>query len=482
MAYETIRRLGRGGTGVVDLARAPDGREVALKRLSLHGTPEELEKARVRIRREAEVLRQLHHPALVALLDVFDDGDDLVLVMDFLPGGNLSQRVADQGPLPADEVRRLGDRLLDGLAAAHRQGVVHRDIKPANVLFDADGNALLADFGAAIHRDATPGLTASEVVVGTPGFMSPEQARGETATAASDVFSLGATLAFAATGQGPFGTAEPRVLMLRAAAGRTEKLPRTLPVEERRRLSAMLDVDPRRRPTAAEARGGPAGTRPRPVVRARVVPRGRRGRVAAGAAVALLTVGAVVAVATARDGSRGALAAPTTTARPTSTTEACEDLPFQPCGQDPAPNTDGRRCLDGFADYDEDPTNGCEAEPDGLPDGTELIDELSANLVPADDVDTFVLDVRDNLNFPCDGRLTITLTAPAGVTQRVSLLAESGELLGQAVSADGVPGTVSVTEPGGCFGNDAQQLTVRVESVGSERSAEPYLLTRRGDF
>ncbi|MBX3286684.1 MAG: serine/threonine protein kinase, partial [Actinobacteria bacterium] len=222
MAYETIRRLGRGGTGVVDLARAPDGREVALKRLSLHGTPEELEKARVRIRREAEVLRQLHHPALVALLDVFDDGDDLVLVMDFLPGGNLSQRVADQGPLPADEVRRLGDRLLDGLAAAHRQGVVHRDIKPANVLFDADGNALLADFGAAIHRDATPGLTASEVVVGTPGFMSPEQARGETATAASDVFSLGATLAFAATGQGPFGTAEPRVLMLRAAAGRTE--------------------------------------------------------------------------------------------------------------------------------------------------------------------------------------------------------------------------------------------------------------------
>lgn len=468
--------------GVVDLARAPDGREVALKRLSLHGTPEELEKARVRIRREAEVLRSLHHPAIVELLDVFDDGDDLVLVMDYLPGGNLAQRVGADGPLDADEVRRLGDRLLDGLAAAHRQGVVHRDIKPANVLFDAEGNALLADFGAAIHRDATPGLTASEVVVGTPGFMSPEQARGEPATAASDVFALGATLAYAATGQGPFGTAEPRVLMLRAAAGRTEKLPRTLPVEERRRLSAMLDVDPLRRPTAAEARGGPAGTRPRPVVRSRVVPRGRGRRVAVGGVVALLTLGAVVAVATGRDGNGGALASPSTTGRPTSTTEVCRDLPFQPCGEEPAPNTDGRRCLEGFADYDEDPTNGCEAEPDGLPEGTELIDELSANLVPADDVDTFVLNVADRLNFPCDGRLTVTLTAPAGVTQRVSVLDSSGDLLGQAVSADGVPGAVSVTEPGGCFGDDAQALSVRVESVGTERSAEPYLLTRRGDF
>jgi hypothetical protein len=86
------------------------------------------------------------------------------------------------------------------------------------------------------------------------------------------------------------------------------------------------------------------------------------------------------------------------------------------------------------------------------------------------------------VNFPCDGRLTVTLTAPAGVTQRVSLFDASGDLLGRAVSADGVSGAISVTEPGGCFGNDAQALTVRVESVGAERSAEPYLLTRRGDF
>ncbi len=256
--------------------------------------------------------------------------------------------------------------------------------------------------------------------MGTPGFMSPEQARGEPATAASDVFALGATLAYAATGQGPSAPPSLRVLMLRAAAGRTEKLPRTLPVEERRRLSAMLDVDPLRRPTGGGGRGGPAGTRPRPVVRTRVVPRGRRRRVAAGAAVALLTVGAVVAVATGRDGNGGALASPSTTAPLTFATEPCQDLPFQPCGEDPAPNTDGRRCLDGFADYDEDPANGCEAEPDDLPEGTELIDEISANLVPADDVDTFVVNVRDNVR---TSRATAHDHAhrAGGVTQRVSL-------------------------------------------------------------
>ncbi|MBA3283198.1 MAG: serine/threonine protein kinase, partial [Acidimicrobiia bacterium] len=263
MAYETIRRLGRGGMGVVDLARDDNGREVALKRLSLHGTPEELAKARQRIRREAEVLRKLDHPAIVALLDVFDDGDDIVLVMDYLPGGNLAQRVNADGPLPSAQIGEIGDRLLDGLASAHRQGIVHRDIKPANVLFDADGRAALADFGVAIHRDATPGLTASEMVVGTPGFMSPEQARGETATSASDVFCLGATLAFGATGEGPFGTADPRVLMLRAAAGRTERLPKTVSPDLRRRLDAMLHKDPARRPSAAAARGGPDGTHPR---------------------------------------------------------------------------------------------------------------------------------------------------------------------------------------------------------------------------
>ncbi|CAN5683256.1 hypothetical protein BH10ACT1_BH10ACT1_01490 [soil metagenome] len=485
MRYETIRRLGRGGMGVVDLARDEDGTEVALKRLSLHGTPEELEKARQRIRREAEVLQQLDHPAIVDLVDVFDDGDDLVLVMDYLPGGNLAQRIATEGPMDGEEIRRMGDRLLDGLAAAHRQGVVHRDIKPANVLFDADGNALLADFGAATNRDATPGLTASEMVVGTPGFMSPEQARGDTATAASDVFALGATLAFAATGEGPFGTADPRVLMLRAAAGRTEKLPRTLPPELRRRLDAMLDKDPERRPTAAAARGGTEGTQPRTAARrrTRVVTRGRSRNVAAGAAVVVLAVGGVVAVLAGGDGGGGPLRSPSTVPEAaTSTSEPCQDLPYRPCGGSDAPNTDGRTCLRQTADYDEDPENGCEAEPDRHSSQTPLRSELRGNIVPAADVDIYPMPVKDNRNLLCDGRLRVELTAPEGASQKLTVLDEDGDELGQALSADGISGTVSLKEPD-CFRSDAGTLAVRVEAVGgSAPSARSYTLVKSGSY
>ena len=219
------------------------------------------------------------------LREVHDEDDDIVLVMDYLPGGNLARRVVEEGPLPAAEVHRLADRLLDALATAHRNGIVHRDIKPANVLFAADGSPVLADFGVASSRDVTAGLTGSEMVVGTPGFMAPEQARGEVATASSDVFSLGATLAYAATGRGPFGMADPRVLMMRAAAGRVEKLPKSLPADLRQRLAPLLERDPSDRPTAAEASGGPGGTTPR--TRRGRSRRRRHGTLIAGGVIAL---------------------------------------------------------------------------------------------------------------------------------------------------------------------------------------------------
>jgi len=466
--------------GVVDLARDDNGREVALKRLSLHGTPEELAKARQRIRREAEVLRKLDHPAIVALLDAFDDGDDIVLVMDYLPGGNLAQRVNADGPLPSAQIREIGDRLLDGLASAHRQGIVHRDIKPANVLFDADGRAALADFGVAIHRDATPGLTASEMVVGTPGFMSPEQARGETATSASDVFCLGATLAFGATGEGPFGTADPRVLMLRAAAGRTERLPKTVSPDLRRRLDAMLHKDPARRPSAAAARGGPDGTHPRTA--ARVVARARPRRLAAaGIAVAVLAIGATIAALATSDGKE---ASPTTeTTAPTTTTDApCRDLPYRPCGSQAAPNTNGRTCLRGFYDYDEEADNGCEAEPDGRSSESPLRDELRGNIVPADDVDTYPMPVNDDFQVQCDGRLTVSLTASEGSIQRLTVLDTDGDPLDTALSSDGEPATVTLREPN-CFRDDGGELRVRVEAApGSTPAAGQYVLTKRGSY
>lgn len=484
MEYEFVRRIGRGGMGTVDLAVAPDGTEVALKRLSLHGTPDELERARVRIRREAEVLGSLRHPHVVHLREVIDDGDDVVLVMDHLPGGTLAQRVAAEGPLAPGEVDRLADQLLDALAAAHRLGIVHRDIKPGNVLFDAEGNPKLADFGVAVHRDATPGLTVTAAAVGTPGFMAPEQARGEAATAASDVFSLGGTLLYAATGEGPFGTSDPKVLLLRAAAGKVQRIPRTLPHELRARLAAMLAAEPSARPTAAAARGGTAGGTLDPatgiLAPAPSAPRRPSRTAIAGVAIALAAVLAAVVVAWAigRDDEQQATSAPVTAAP--ATTAACEPLPFQPCGEDPAPNTDGRACLAGFYDLDEEPANGCEAEAIGPPDGTLLEDRIVANLVPAADVDTYRIDVGDGFQLLCDGQLRVTLTAPVGLTQRVTVL-DGTEELGTAVSGDGDPATVAIGDPS-CLGDDAAVLDVRVESVGSDRSAETYRLEVDGSF
>ncbi len=343
--------------GVVDLGRGPDGTEVALKRLTLYGSADDIARARQRIEREAEVLSKVHHPNIVELLDVVEEGDEVTLVMAYLTGGTLADRVVRHGPAPADEVNRLGDALASALAEAHRAGVVHRDIKPGNVLFDAAGVPHLADFGVASSRDDTAGLTAVGTVVGTPGFMAPEQARGEAAGQAADVFALGATLLFAATGEGPYGRGAGDLLMVRAAQGKVRPIPRDLPTPLRHRLQAMLDPRPERRPSAAALVGGPAGTMVRrPVVRPR-----RRWPVwaaAGGLGASALVAGLLVAT----DDSGPPPPSSTTTTAPD-----CTALPYQPCGQaTPAAGTDGRACLAGFEDYDEDAANGCEAADDGL--------------------------------------------------------------------------------------------------------------------
>lgn len=487
--YRVIGRLGRGGMGVVDLAVDHRGRQFALKRLSLHGTPEELAKARQRIHREAEVLLQLDHPAIVNLHEAYDDGDDLVLVMDHLPGGNLASRIATEGPMPSTQIRTMSDRLLDALAAAHRLGIIHRDIKPANVLFDADGRAYLVDFGAATHRDATPGLTATEMVVGTPGFMSPEQARGETATAASDVFSLGATLAFAASGEGPFGTADPRVLMLRAAAGKIDKVPKTLSPDLRRRLEWMLERDPARRPTAAQARGGTDGTNPLPVPTPGPLHRfnTKSWRLAAAALlVAVLGVGTAAWVGTsANNGSPRPNPPVTTSTRATTTTEACVNLPYQPCGQSkPAANTDGTRCLAGFGDYDNEPANGCEVSALEVPPSSELTakNPITANIVPQDSVVVLKRPVKDNFNLLGDGTLHIRLKPPPEGIFRLTVKDAEGKVLKNGITSNGDELDFALVEPS-TFGDDSTTLTVEVSlEKGSTPTAEPFELTTTGQY
>jgi eukaryotic-like serine/threonine-protein kinase len=476
LAYDLIARLGRGGMGVVDLARDANGKKVALKRLTLQGSAADIARARQRLLREAEVLRRLHHPNVVGLLDVVDEGDEIVLVMPYLSGGSLAERVAQHGPAPADEVERQALRLLGALASAHRAGIVHRDIKPANVLFDERGEPCLADFGVALSRDQTSGLTVAGMVVGTPGFMAPEQARGEPVSPATDVFSLGATLLFAATGDGPYGQGDPGLLMVRAAAGKIEKVPRNLPKTLRTLIVAMLDPRPERRPTAASLAGGPEGTVARTLELRRVRFRQRwwAAIVAGLAAIGLLAVAAWLV--TRDDDEPAPLVGNGAAGEPSE----CSDLPYQPCGQAaPAPGTDGRQCLADRADYDGDTANGCEVEGDDV-DGDPLADTIEANIAPVDDVDTYPVDVNDNIQLFCDGHLVIRLEAPPHIVLGLEVRDED-ELVGRGTAIEGAPATVELGEAR-CGTDDATTLEVTVRPLTGDRTGENYRLSREGDF
>lgn len=194
----------------------------------------------------------------------------------------------------------------------------------------------------------------------------------------------------------------------------------------------------------------------------------------------ILLVGLGLAVAASTGGDDGPEPLPVPTTRPAPATAPCVPLPYQPCGEDAAPNTDGQACLEGFDDYDDDAATGCEAEADPLPTGAELDGELTANLVPADDVDTYRLVVEDRFQFDCGGAVHVTLTSPDGVSQRLRVL-DGDDELGTTVSGDGEPATVTIRDPN-CGRDDSTTLTVTVESVGSDRSAEDYLLEARGSF
>ncbi|MDQ2728675.1 MAG: serine/threonine protein kinase, partial [Actinomycetota bacterium] len=487
MSYDVVGLLGRGGSAVVELAVDDAGRQVATKRLALYGSAAQVHVARQRLRREAEILGSLAHPGIVAILDVIDDGSEVVLVLPVL-AESLEDRVERLGPLPPAEVARVGRLLIDALAAAHRQGVVHRDIKPANVLFDDAGRPALADFGVAVTREVTAGLTQAGTVVGTPMWMAPEQARGEPTGPASDVFSLAATLTYAATGAGPYGPGPAAVVMARAARNEIRPVPPEVPSVLRRPLLRMLDPRPERRPSAAGVLGGMSGTARNPLVPERRRRALRWGRVLAdlplrvlrgpgeparpssrrrqvvsvvAAAFGMAAVGAVIVIAH-TGGIRPPAAGAATRAAIPAPARTCVPEPYLPCGDTlVAPHTDGRACTAGWYDLDSIAANGCEAHSDYLA-GAALAPgvPVRANLVPASTTDSFTTHVSGHALNLCWGALHVTLDAPAKTAERLTIWDRAHQVT-SALSADGNPATVTIGKPS-CFGADSRTFLVTV--------------------
>jgi hypothetical protein len=232
--------------GRVYLARSPGGRMVAVK--VIRSALAEDAGFRHRFAREVASARKVGGLFTAQVVDADVDGPVPWLVTAYVPGRPLSDAVDQQGPLPAQSVLALAAGLAEGLIAIHAAGVIHRDLKPSNVLLAQDGPRII-DFGISSAADATQ-LTGTGFMIGSPGFMSPEQAEGLTVGPASDIFSLGCVLTFAAKGEGPFGTGDTAALLYRIVHGKPNL--DQIPDKLRPLIKRSLSRDAKRRPTAAQ--------------------------------------------------------------------------------------------------------------------------------------------------------------------------------------------------------------------------------------
>lgn len=251
--YELVRPLGHGAMATVDLAHDVElDRPVALKRLAENLARDE--DLRRRFLREARLAAKLAHPNVVRVFDVGEDDGRPFIAMEYVEGGTLAEVVARRGALPVAEAATLGMQVCAGLAAAHAAGFVHRDVKPQNLLLGSDGVLKLGDFGIAVGHDGTR-LTLAGTVLGTAGYLAPEQARGEQVTAAADIYAAGAVLYELLTGEPPRSGAS--LTELGAAdgfeapdvAGRLPGAPRELIAA----VTACLSPRPEDRPPSAAA-------------------------------------------------------------------------------------------------------------------------------------------------------------------------------------------------------------------------------------
>lgn len=244
--YALLARLGAGGMGMVYLGRSPGGRLVALKVIKdeIVDHPEAL----ARFRREAETVRAVRSAYTANLIDASLAAPPYWLATEYVSGPTLSHAVADRGPLPPDTCRRLFAALAEGLASVHAYGVTHRDLKPQNVILAPQGPQLI-DFG--IARGVTDtALTQTGVAPGTPGFTAPEVLIRNEVGDPADVFALGATIAYAATGRAPFGAGSAEGVSYRAVHEPIDVS--GVEPELAALILACAAKDPAQRPTPAE--------------------------------------------------------------------------------------------------------------------------------------------------------------------------------------------------------------------------------------
>lgn len=252
--YELLDVLGRGGMGVV--WRAHDrviGREVAVKELRLPDGVDQHEREvfQQRVLREARTAGRLNDPSIVTVHDVIDEAGTTYIVMELVRARTLSDLVRAQGPLPPQQVVTLADQVLGALEVAHAAGVVHRDIKPSNIMLLDNGRVKLADFGIAQAVD-DPKLTTSGKLIGSPSYLAPERIHGSEATAASDLWALGAVLCCAVEGRDPFDRSTTAAT-LHAVLNEPPQLIRC-PPQLATIIRGLLIADPHARLTATQVR------------------------------------------------------------------------------------------------------------------------------------------------------------------------------------------------------------------------------------
>lgn len=236
--YELVELIGMGGMGLV--YRAHDrrlGLDVAVKVLNPERARDR--ETLARFERELVLARQVSHGNVVRIHDIGQDGDVHYLTMDLVQGESLSEIIERRGPLSVEETISMAADLAEALAAAHDQGVVHRDLKPANVLVDAEGNAHITDFGVA-RSLATPGPTRAGSVMGTPHYLSPEQALGEPVDGRSDIYALGLLIFEMLSASLPFGGESVDELLAQRVSGRARSLS-SVDVDAPGWLQAVID-------------------------------------------------------------------------------------------------------------------------------------------------------------------------------------------------------------------------------------------------